>query len=489
MDRFSRRLWLGIGVYLLINAISQGLVSGTAVQDQAEQLLLSQSWAFGYGPQPPLYTYLVKLVFLVTGPALWPLLGLKVVLLVLLVGALLLTGRELGFRPDQQLVVVSGLALLPQLIWEAQRDLTHSVLAATVAAWTLLQLLRLARRPSWLNHGLLGILVAAGLLSKYNVAVFQAALLITACTIPDLRRALIRPALAAGILIAALLLTPHLSWALQHRELAMAGLDKTAAAGSLPAGGVISALGAALAFLSPFWLGALALLWPVRGKLRFADGCRAPDQALLQRLPLVVVSLLLVVVLATGADRFKDRWYLTLLFAVPISVASLAPPLPAIRQRWFTGAGIAAAGIAAVLLPTRTMMAGLTGKTSRTNLPLPRILRDVEPRHGQPDLVLSSGGMVGGNARLVFPKALVLTPRALVDGAAPAARPASPGSRVLLLLDRRDDPATMAPLVARVVGPAAWRWRSLAQPFRWAPGKTYTIQYGWLTTLNRPAGP
>jgi hypothetical protein len=68
--------WLlpAIGTFLLVNATSQWLVSGTADQDQAEQLLLSQGWALGYGAQPPLYTYLVKLLFQVTGVALWPLL-------------------------------------------------------------------------------------------------------------------------------------------------------------------------------------------------------------------------------------------------------------------------------------------------------------------------------------------------------------------------------------------------------------------------------
>lgn len=45
----------------------QGPVSGTADQDQAEQLLLAQGWQLGYGAQPPLYTDLVKLLFLLGG--------------------------------------------------------------------------------------------------------------------------------------------------------------------------------------------------------------------------------------------------------------------------------------------------------------------------------------------------------------------------------------------------------------------------------------
>jgi hypothetical protein len=127
-------------------------------------------------------------------------------------------------------------------------------------------------------------------------------------------------------------------------------------------------------------------------------------------------------------------------------------------------------------------MAGLTGKTSRPNLPVPEILADLGQSNGQPDLVLASSGVVGGNARLVFRHASVLTPRALVAGASPAARPAKPGSRVLVLVDRRDDPSTMDPLIASVIGSASLGWRSMTHPLRWAPGKAYTIHYAWVTT-------
>ena len=245
--------WLlaAIGTFLLVNAASQWLVSGTADQDQAEQLLLSQSWALGYGAQPPLYTYLVKLLFQITGVALWPLLLLKVVLLFVLVLALVRCGELLALRRDQQLFALSGLALIPQFMWEAQRDLTHSVLATAVAALTLLQLLRLARRPRPAGFIGLGALVAAGLLSKYSFAIFAASLLLTALTIPALRRSLLRPSLALAVITALLLLAPHLSWVLNHSDQAMRGLEKTRSLGPLnPAGalaGISSAAFSALA--------------------------------------------------------------------------------------------------------------------------------------------------------------------------------------------------------------------------------------------------
>jgi 4-amino-4-deoxy-L-arabinose transferase-like glycosyltransferase len=481
--------WLlpAITAFLLLNAASQWLVSGTADQDQAEQLLLAQNWALGYGAQPPLYTYLVKLLLPFTGVALWPLPLLKVVLLGLLVLALVRTGEALALRRDQQLLALTGLALIPQFMWEAQRDLTHSVLATTVAAFTLLQVLHLARRPEPARFIVLGVLVAAGVLSKYSFVVFATSLLLTSLTIPDLRRTLLRPALALSLITALLLLAPHLAWMLSHSDQAIRGLEKTRSLGPLnPAGaiaGITSAAKAAIAFLTPFWLVALAVLWPDRRRLHRADPGREPGQALLQRLPLVLTAAILVFVLATGATRIKDRWFQCLLFYAPLSVATLAPPLSGRRLRAMLGAGVTAATAAALLLPGRTLLAGVTGKSSRPNYPLPQLVASLGSRYGRPDRILASSGTIGGSARLVFPSVPVDTPRSLERGNVQAA---TAGETVLVLLDRDDDPAELTALAGQVLGrdfdpdqlPA--RLVEFSLPELHAPERSYPIRYVWI---------
>ena len=485
--------WLlaAIGTFLLVNAASQWLVSGTADQDQAEQLLLSQSWALGYGAQPPLYTYLVKLLFQITGVALWPLLLLKVILLFVLVLALVRCGELLALRRDQQLFALSGLALIPQFMWEAQRDLTHSVLATAVAALTLLQLLRLARRPRPAGFIGLGALVAAGLLSKYSFAIFAASLLLTALTIPALRRSLLRPSLALAVITALLLLAPHLTWVLNHSDQAMRGLEKTRSLGPLnPAGalaGISSAAGSALAFLSPFSLLAAALLWPDRRRLHRADPQQQPGQALLQRLPLMLSAVLLVVVLATGATRIKDRWYQCLLFYAPLTVATLAPPLSGRRLQTLVAAGSAAAAAAALLLPGRTLLAGVTGLSNTPNHPLPQLLASLR-QQGTPQRILASSGPIGGSARLIFPTVPVHTPRSLERG---TARAAVAGERLLVLIDRDDDPAALNALTAAVLGrdidPARLRDQliEISLPERHGPLRRYPIRYAWIVGTER----
>ena len=198
------------------------------------------------------------------------------------------------------------------------------------------------------------------------------------------------------------------------------------------------------------------------------------------------MGVMLVFVLATGATRVKDRWFQSLLFYAPLSVATLAAPIPRQRLRWLLGAGLGAAGTAALLLPGRTALAGLTGKTSRPNYPLPQLvaaIRDAASRPGQgqaagsPALIVASNGLIGGNARLVVPTVPVVTPRARHDGPAPS-------GPVLVLVDRDDDPAELAPLLqqlgARAAAMEPLRLQAISHPEHWSAGQRYTVRYAWL---------
>jgi 4-amino-4-deoxy-L-arabinose transferase-like glycosyltransferase len=194
-EQFPLKVALLAFLYLALNAITQGLVSQTADLDQAQQLLLSQELAWGYGRQPPVYTWIVNGVFRITGPEVWSLRLIKVVILFVLVVAILMVGKELALTESQQVLSVLGLALIPQLVWEAQRDLTHSPLATMMGALTLWCVLRLRKQPDVHNYFLLGVLVAAGLLSKFNYAVFLLSVMVGALLTPDYRRLVLSPKL------------------------------------------------------------------------------------------------------------------------------------------------------------------------------------------------------------------------------------------------------------------------------------------------------
>ncbi|MEO1002383.1 MAG: glycosyltransferase family 39 protein [Cyanobacteria bacterium J06638_7] len=402
-------LWLLATGWFLLNALSQRLLSATAETDQAAELARSQFWQWGYGSQPPLYTWLAKLVLNLTGPALWPLLAIKVALLSGLVACILQICRQLRFSRAQTWIAVAGLALIPQFAWESQRDLTHSVLATLLAALTLLQLLRVAAAPSLLNYALAGALSAGGLLSKYTFAVFLAGLLLAGLSLPAFRRHLLSARILLALAVALVLLAPHLHWVLTQPELAGAGLDKLRANGRFPISllqGLGSAALNAIGFLTPLWIVGLLLIArrpqaPVNG-----------GQKLLWRLPLAIAVVLSLVILLSGATRIKDRWYQNLLFYAPVLLAVLSGPAPPpSRLRGYLQACGLAAVVVSLALPARIALAGRLQRTSALNAPIVELLEQIRGRQGEPILVITSDSFVAGNARRVFPELPVLPAR------------------------------------------------------------------------------
>lgn len=161
---YPSKLLIIVFVYFTFNMLAQYLASPTADLDQAEQLLLAQYFQLGYSEQPPLYTWLVLSVFALTGQSLAVLLAIKALLLTGVLATLLALGKRLGFGSQQLLIVVLSVVFIPQIIWESQRDLTHSVLVTLMAAMTLLQVIRTQQLANLLNFSLLGVVVGLGLI-------------------------------------------------------------------------------------------------------------------------------------------------------------------------------------------------------------------------------------------------------------------------------------------------------------------------------------
>src|SRR5207237_1132867 len=111
---------------------------------------------------------------------------------------------EAPFLPTRrQLFVLLGIYLVvlqfhPSIVWESQRELTHSLVACVMILATLFFLLRLSisgedRPPSPLSHAIgrgdwgpwLGFGICGGLsiLSKYNAALLYAEMLISAVSL------------------------------------------------------------------------------------------------------------------------------------------------------------------------------------------------------------------------------------------------------------------------------------------------------------------
>jgi 4-amino-4-deoxy-L-arabinose transferase-like glycosyltransferase len=465
-------LWGGVLLYFALNALTQLAVSGTADLDQAEQLLLSQSLQAGYGAQPPLYTYLVKALFAVTGAGLAPLLGLKAVMLSVFAATFIALGRQFGFTLHQHLLTLASLVFLPQLIWESQRDLTHSVLATTLAALTLLQVVRTRYRPALGNFLLLGALAGLGLISKYNYVLFLAALTLATLAVPQYRAQLSVGRVLAVALIALCIAAPHLNWVAANLELATSGAQKMQAGSGNPLSGLGRAAFAALAFLSPLWLFSALLLSPA-ARAAAATRLKSADGRYLLGLLLATLLTVAAFVIVTGAQHLKDRWYQPLLFHVPLLIALLACPTPTRGNRAYLGLGLGFALLVAAALPARTLFAERLGIANRPNLPYAALLGTLATTTPAPTLILAENHLLGGNARPLFPAARIHTPRHV-----PAADRVSGPALVLCETPHCDNAAFRLWLTENYgIDVRTLAFTRIEQPYRHAPSKRLGVDW------------
>jgi 4-amino-4-deoxy-L-arabinose transferase-like glycosyltransferase len=383
--------------FFLLNALSQGWVSGTADLDQAQQLLLTQDLSFGYGSQPPLYTWVMHGVFAVTGPSLWALLLFKVLLLTLLVAGAIRVAERLGLSGARLVLTVLGLALLPQFVWESQRDLTHSLLASVCAMWTLAVVLGLRANADRSGYVALGVCVGLGMLAKYNYAFFLAALLLTSASFTETRRALFNPPILLSAGIATLLVMPHALWVVSHHHQAVASsVGKLAINTDLgPATGLINLGDAAFQFALP-----LLIAWAVSARAWITASVEA---RFILRLFLVTLGLLILFVLISGTSQIKDRWLQPLLFFLPFLVGLVSD----LRPRLYAGLALGVMILVAIALPGRTLLANWTGSPQRPNLPYSTLSEQLRAQVGTPSWIVSDRELLAGNLRLAFPEARV----------------------------------------------------------------------------------
>lgn len=118
------------------------------------------------------------------------------------------TGRDAALlfllMPAVTLSALSISAEVPLLLFWA---------AALLALW------RALHGDAWTDWMLLGIAIGLGMLTRYDMAYFVAAIAAFVLSRREERRLLSNPKLYAALAIAALLLLPHLLWSLDHRAL------------------------------------------------------------------------------------------------------------------------------------------------------------------------------------------------------------------------------------------------------------------------------
>ena len=439
-----------LAAYFVYQVTARLLVSSTLDLDEAEQLVLTRELRLGYGPQPPLYTWLQWLVFQLTGPSM---LGLTLLKNVLLAGIYLFTyGAARRLLDDRQLAVVAAVSLLfiPQVAWESQRDLSHSVLVTTCAAgllFSLAQILATGRRRWFIA---LGGALAAGLLAKYSFVLYAGALLTAAVWLPASRARLLRPELALALALAALAAGPHYLWALAHMDqvtTSILGKLDTEHARALPlavALGWGNLLWALFQFLTPLWL-ILALTLARRPPEASALG--PPDPlwiGLLGRYLAVFAAGMTLLMLVTGGTSFKDRWMLPFAFMASLAVLLVARRRVTRRRlEYLARTGAVFALVVALAMPLRVPIAGALDRPLRLNAPLEALATELRRRDWHGGLLLTDENYIAGSLQLHLPGTVVVDVERRVQ---PAAQRLAGRCGVTLVWEHAEGAAPPTPL-------------------------------------------
>ena len=384
--------------------VGMRLVIGPSLElDEAEAFYQSRELAWGYGPQPPLYFWLQWGLFHILGEGLLALAVLKgLILSGTVLGLFAVLRREAGAAAAA--VAALSLSLLPEVLWEGQRALTHSMLALLMAVIVTGLYVRALQGGRWRDHLILGLGLGLGLISKFNFVLWPLGLLAATAFWPDWRRR-VRPLnlLSAGA-VAALVVAPVGLWMMENPSLATGSVRKLAMdeAGGLMARveGTRDFLEAVLAFLAVALLVLGGFAWAgVRGAGRLGPVVRLIGAASVLSLAAVWLGLLV-----SGTTEIAERWLLPLGWGLmPVGVLWLWPGLGHGVRRILAGVVLGLWVLVVPLLPYASLVdPGYRGADFR---PLIQDLR--ERGAGERPLEVDSQ-WVAGNLALLAPD---LSPR------------------------------------------------------------------------------
>lgn len=235
--------------------------------------------------------------------------------------------RRLGYSSRAGAAAMFGLLLFPQMVWEMQHALTHSIAAFCFSVVLFLALVELVQRRSLLAYVLFGVAIAAAILSKYNNVIFLAALILSTLSLREIRSVVLNRQFLISVAVAVVLCLPTLYWSLTHTDQLLShsggffgaaresGVLQTAFDG-------ISGLGRAILFFALLPVGIFAVAFLIAWKRPAPTPQPAPwPERLVWRTIAFALAITIVLVLASGATEFRDRWMLPILVLLPVALA------------------------------------------------------------------------------------------------------------------------------------------------------------------------
>ena len=328
IDRLARHagaVYLLLATYFAVNVLLRIAGPASLELDEGQQLFYAQWLAVGYNSQAPFYNWLQYFAVQLLGDTMLALTLLKNLMLFL---SYLLFGlaAQLIIR-DRALAVVAtlGLITMPQVGYEAQRDLTHTVALLFASCMFFYFFVRALQRPTALNYALTGVAIGIGVLSKYNFVLLPVAALLALLPDRKLRARLFDVRVLLVVAVAAVIAAPHALWFLDHIDQAtgrtVSKLTRDADGMRLHqiGTGLFSLVEAVIAITLP-----TLFVFAIAFGRTFFRSLRAESQwtRLIGRIFLAAILLLVLVIVIGGASYVRHRWIIPLFFLLPIYLAA-----------------------------------------------------------------------------------------------------------------------------------------------------------------------
>lgn len=321
-------------LYCVIHWAIRVLVAPVYTVEEADQLLLSQSFQLGYeARQPPLMTWLFWLATRAGG--ITPTLIFAVKYALMLVGLIFyyLSARNILIRPGVSAAALAAWGLTFQLGWGMHEDLLGGVGLMAVLSLAFHAITRILTWRRWIDWVYLGVAIGLGLLTHHLFIVFPAAMIIAILTSQFFRDAVSPMRLILMLVIALALYAPYAWWVGTHINSISDAAREYVASWEIDSGWIERAgnatlqLGRALLeFALPlllfwmmlFWTLWLPIIYPIFPR-RNTD--EEPHELAWRKLFVRTAFLGVIVYLssvALGVQAYKPHWMMPVLFALPV---------------------------------------------------------------------------------------------------------------------------------------------------------------------------
>lgn len=441
-----RGVWLLLPGFVMLCMTLRYVLFPGGSQDDAEMLVLSQSFEAVYKPgQPPLLNWILTALSGLAGPSLFLLFAVKGALMLATYWGLYGAARHiLADRRHAVLAAMSPVAVY-LFSWDAVFNYSHTLMVAALVAVTLHAALALRAdggRGAYLG---LGLTLGVGFLAKYTFIFFVAGLIVAGLTDRRLRARLLHRRVVLVAVPALAMALPHGIWVLIHHERMAQAFNNSF--GVPMSVGWFEAVGRGLLDLGDslidFSLPLLAILlvlfpraWlPTR---RGISGATEPARAVEGARFLAVIMATMLVLFAAGVPlaritEFRNHYFFVFLF-FPLWTFARIEVVGAseIRLQWFAGMLTVFAGAIVLALFGRFLIGPMSCKRCYYHIPYGTLAAQIRTAGFRQGTIVVKHHFIqiAGNLRPYFPESRVISTK--FPDHVPPRRPGSNGQCLLL---------------------------------------------------------